>query len=283
MLYLGKLPAKIDKRTIRLSSILKPKKLPELPPAYDLDYVLGVDDNFMYANDEFGCCVISARAHQTLRFEAFETGTQPFISDNEVVSQYLKESGGEDKGLYLLDSLKSWRNEGWKVGDKTYNIYAFASVNWRNHTEVKHCIHLLGGLNFGMMVYQRDMEQFDTGQDWELRAYSGMPLGGHAVYSYAYGYNDDGLMCMTWGKRQRMSWDFFDVRLDECFGIVDNRNDWLEDSPIDVKLLDSYLQQVTCDVEPSTCAFAQGGCKVLNYGAERLSRKSRFKAVCEVK
>jgi hypothetical protein len=277
---LGKLPAKVDKRTIKLSSVIRKKFLPELPPTYDIDFGLGgINDQRMFGNDQYGCCVISARAHQTLRFEKYEAGVQPKITDQEVINQYLKETGGPDTGLYLLESLKSWRKSGWAIGDKTYNIYAFASINWKDHEEVKRCIHLLGGVNFGMLVFERDIEQFEAGEGWELTPYSGSLEGGHGVYAYAYGYNDDGITCMTWGKRQYMSWDFWDARVDEAYGIVDNRNEWVEDSPVDVAKLDNYLNEITSDEVDSTCHFANGICNVLNSCSKGLHRKSRFKAV----
>lgn len=246
----GKLAPIIDNRTIPLSAILIEEKLPALPSSYDVDdAVNGIEDNFTFNNTVYGDCVIAARAHQTLRFEKFEQGTQVEITDQEVIDQYFEETGGEDSGLYLLSSLKDWRKNGWKVGNKIYTIYAFASVDWKNHDEVKHCIHLLGGVNFGMKVYAKDIEQFDAGQDWELTGNNGWYKGGHGVYSYAYGYDKQGLECMTWGVRQKMSWDFWDARIDEAYGIVDNRNDWLEYSPVDVEKLDGYLKEITKDGE----------------------------------
>lgn len=253
-----------------------------MPDTYDIDEALGgVKDDRMFGNDEYGDCVIAARAHQTLRFEKYEQGTQPEITDREVIDQYFEESGGLDTGLYLLNSLKVWRNKGWEVGGRNYTIYAFAGVDWRNHEEVKHCIHLLGGVNFGMLVYEKDMQQFREGKLWELTSNNGSFLGGHGVYLFHYeqeeepstcpfangicwglnltsaklgrktrfkaiiNYDQDGLTCMTWGRKQHMTWDFWDARIDEAYGIVDNRNDWLEDSPIDVEKLDAYLKEIT--------------------------------------
>lgn len=213
----GKLPPLPDKRNIKLRKILRKELLPPLPDTYDIDDALGgIDDNRMFANDEYGNCVIAARAHQTFRFEKYEQGKQIAITDQEVIDQYLKESFGMDMGLILLVSLKRWRKEGWPVGEKTYTIYAFAEVDWKNHEEVKHCIHLLGGVNFGMLVYQCDVDQFEAGEAWHLTESPGPYLGGHGVYAYRYGkligYDERGLTCMTWGKRQRMTWAFWDAR-----------------------------------------------------------------------
>jgi hypothetical protein len=290
---LGKLPARIDKRTIPLSKILRVELLPELPSSFDVDEsVGGIQDNFIFNNSIYGDCVIAARAHQTLRFEKFEQGNQIAISDKEVTDEYFKETGGPDNGLVLLYSLKDWRNDGWIIGGKKYTIYAFASVDWMNHDEVKHCIHLLGGVNFGMYVYQTDIDQFNQNLDWELTGNNGSFLGGHGVYGCAYiyqqntcphcavGWTEDGLICITWGRRQKMTWDFWDARVDEAYGIVDNRDSWLGDSPVDINKLDGYLKEITGnEEEPSTCFFSNGICKIFNGSAKILGRKTRLKAV----
>ena len=276
---LGKLEPLIDKRTIPLKAIIRAELLPELPPSYNIDESLGgIEDNFVFNNFMYGDCVIAARAHQTLRFEKFEQGVQIPIADQEVIDQYFKETGGRDTGLVLLTSLKRWRNEGWKVGDKVYTIYAFASVDWKNHDEVKHCIHLLGGVNFGMMVFQKDLDQFNANEEWQLTGSNGSFKGRHGVYLYAYtdehhdcphcavGWDDKGLICMTWGKRQRMSWDFWDARIDEAYGIVDNRNKWMGESPVDVEKLDAYLNEIA-GTPPDN-----GGCFVAGY-IKKLGKK----------
>ncbi|MBA7620217.1 hypothetical protein ES703_27562 [subsurface metagenome] len=281
---LGKLPALPDKRNIKLASILRKKLLPELPDTYDIDDALGgIDDNRMFANDEYGNCVIAARAHQTFRFEKYEQGKQIAITDQEVIDQYLKEALGIDMGLILLLSLKRWRKEGWSVGGKNYTIYAFSNVDWKNHEEVRHCIHLLGGVNFGMKVYQSDIDQIEAGEAWHLTDGIGAYLGGHGVYAYKFGkligYDERGVTCMTWGKRQRMTWAFWDNRVDEAYGIVDNRDDWLEDSPLDVEKLDQHLFEITGEGEPSFCLIMRFGAALFNLGPRLFRRKSRFFAL----
>jgi hypothetical protein len=271
---LGKLPAKADKRNIKLKSIIKKALLPELPEVYSVDRALnGVNDENMYANDRYGCCVISARAHQTLRFEKYEQDKLITITDLEVIQQYFEESGGFDTGLYLLESLKSWRKSGWIINGSFYNIYAFAEVDFKDHDEVKHCIHLLGGVNYGFLVPQSALDQFEAGEDWKIVQDDGGIKGGHGVYAYAYGYDNEGLYCMTWGRRQKLSWDFWDKYTDEAYGIVDNRNDWLPDSPLDVEKLDGYLCEITqdnTDEEPTGCCIARAIKKLWRRLNERL-------------
>jgi hypothetical protein len=293
-----KYPPKIDKRTIPLKAILRKERLPALPDYFSVDEsVGGVNDRRMFGNDEYGNCAEAMKAHHLLRFEKFEQGVQIYISDQEVIDQYFEETGGQDTGLDMLDTLKWWRKTGFISGGRTYKIYAFASVDESEPSleEVRYCIYLLNGIDFGMAVYKKDMEQFNAGEPWTLTGNDGQLLGYHGVYGHEYGiptpepepppdppsdcftansivkglnfaskilgrrtyiptprrsprlvgYEKDDLICTTWGRPQRMSKDFWLKRVFLSFGIVDSRDDWLEDSPVDVEKLDSYLEEIT--------------------------------------
>lgn len=105
-LKLGKLPPQIDKRTISLKNILRLELLPPLPASHNIDEALGgIDDSRMFLNDKYGDCVKAARAHQTLRFEKYEQGLQPEITDEEVVQEYFTETGGGHRA-YLTEQLE---------------------------------------------------------------------------------------------------------------------------------------------------------------------------------
>jgi hypothetical protein len=127
-----------------------------------------------------------------------------------------------------------------------------------------------------MYVYQKDIDQFKAGEAWSLTGSDGEYKGGHGVY--LCGYDEDGLTCMTWGKKQRMTWDFWDARIDEAYGIVDNRDEWLgEDSPVDVEKLDAYLQEITEGRgEGSTCPVANGIVWILNKCAGLIDSSTRI-------
>lgn len=243
-----KLPPIDDKRTIKLSTILKPELLPALPEVYYVDEALGgTYHSHMFGNDQYGCCVISEQAHHTLRFEKFEQDKVIPITDEEVIQEYLRQTGNKDSGLYMMLALKEWRNRGWSVSNKIYNIYAFASVDWLDHDEVKYCIYLLNGLAAGMRVYEQDKAQFEKGEIWHITGDPGRLLGGHAIYFNKFtNFNSYGLSCITWGKQQDMTWSFFNMRLQEAYGIVDDQNKWMtDDSPVDVEKLNKYLEEIT--------------------------------------
>ena len=60
-----------------------------------------------------------------------------------------------------------------------------------------------------------------------------------------YAYDQEGVYCMTWGRRQKMTWDFWDSRVDEAYAIVDNKDYWVENSKVDIEALDAKLHEIT--------------------------------------
>jgi hypothetical protein len=247
---LGKLKARRDRRNLKLARFLKP--LPELPPAFDVDMSLPVlPPLFMFANDEWGDCVIAERAHHTLRLEAVEQGRLIPISDQEVLAAYWREGGGDaltrpDNGLVMLDSLKAWRSPGWAVGGQHYDIYAFAEVQRQRQYEIQAAIYLLNGLAAGFALPKSAEQQFNRGQCWYVikgRTSASGSWGGHAMH--LCGYSHIGLTAITWGKKQLMSWEFFHRYCDEAYAVVDNKNRFMVDSPLDIAKLSEYLRRVT--------------------------------------
>jgi hypothetical protein len=251
---LGKRPAKRDARNIKLKSVLK--VLPPPPDTFDVDQNLPAPvPTPMYANDRYGCCVISGRAHHTLRYESREQGLVVPITDDEVLQEYWKEGQRgcflirwlmprPDNGLVLLDSLKAWRNDGWTAGGKFYKIYAFAEID-RDEAgvlDLKQSVYLLHGANAGVMLPQSAIDQFQAGEPWTVVPKPGSIVGGHDIAIVAY--SPLGPLCVTWGKRQPMSWEFYKKYVDECYAIVDNRDPFLPNSPIDVEKLNAYLKEI---------------------------------------
>ncbi len=251
---LGARKPKIDRRTIRLSSFIRPALLPPLPESYDVDIQLGMSiPDGKDGNIKYGDCVIAARAKQTRRFEAFEQGTPPTITEDEIIAQYLKETGGPDVGLVVLDSLKRWRKEGWTFGGKEYNIYAFARVNWLDHTEVKYAIYLLSGIEVTIALPISAQTQLEVWEIVEGPDSAWGSWGFHQVYVPKWlPPNRIGPVCLTWGEPRQMTWEWWDKYVCEAHGIVDNKNKWQTNSPVDVEKLAALLIEVTNTPEAPT-------------------------------
>ena len=217
---LGKSPAQRDPRNLLMGALLTKAAPP--PAAYD------VDDNRpalpvpMFANDTLGCCVISGRAHQTLRFERMEQGRTIAITDEEVKDEYFRQTGGVDSGLVVLDSLRQWRKQGWRAAGQNYKIRAFAEIMPSKTMELKRAICANLGVGIGLELPLSAQRQLERGLPWATtRGQSAAPgsWGGH--YVYLVGYTPSGPVCITWGQRQAMSWRFFGRYCSEAYAIFD--------------------------------------------------------------
>jgi hypothetical protein len=217
---LGKRSAKREARNLQLKSILRaPVKL---PAEYDFDSAHAGVPTPVFANDRVGDCVIAGRAQQTLRFELVEQQKVIRITDGEVVREYFLECGGQDTGLIVLDSLKAWRKRGWIAGGERYFITAFAEIDRAAPSEVKRTVFTDLGVGLGLSLPLTAQREFEAGKPWTTTTGSGSTRGswgGH--YVYVTGYTKVGPMCVTWGRKQQMSWIFFGKYCDEAYAIID--------------------------------------------------------------
>jgi hypothetical protein len=264
MIKLGKLPARIDARTFKLSSILK-KILPPVPDSYDFDKAfpqLTFPYGNAYGNIEHGDCVEVAKYMHQVRAEAVEQGIVLPITEKDVLDQYFSETGSKEKdnGLVMLDSLNQWRNTGIKVGGKKlaclsvggvrYKIRAFAQISAPELDEIKASIYLLYGMFTGLMLPLTAQDQTGAGKVWEIVDEPGSEFGswgGHGVDTIAYEPQNSKtdkyyLECFTWGKRQVMTYDFFKKYSDEDYAIADAKD--RANSPIDEEKLNGYLAEI---------------------------------------
>ncbi len=220
---LGKAAAVHAKDAVAFSSVLR--GAPAVPKTYDFDTAHPGIPTPMFGNDRLGDCVIAGRAHQTLRFEDIEQGSVLMIKDTDVTKEYFKESGGADSGLVVLDSLNLWKSRGWKVGSNTYRIRAFATIAFKDHEQVQQAIYADVGIGLGVQLPKAAQGQIQTGRPWTVTtgpdAKPGS-WGGH--YIYVPGYTPDGPVCVTWGRKQQMSWDWLDKYCDEAYAIFDAKN-----------------------------------------------------------
>jgi len=245
----GKTPAKRDKRNIQLAAVIK--KPPTVPAEwdFDLDFAQSPIPTPVFANDRLGDCVIAGRAHMTIRFEYFEQNAKILaITDKDVINEYKREGGSMEpgkQGLNMLDSLNWWRKKGWKAAGKKYGIHAFAEVARGDKNDAKVAVRYLGGAYVGLALPNCWQDQIQRGKPWDL--VSGPdgkpnPRNGHCVY--LCGYTKNGPTCVTWGRKQPMTWRFLFACCDEAYAIVDNRDPFVRNSPIDVAKLDEILRNL---------------------------------------
>jgi hypothetical protein len=223
----GKRPARRDRRNIGFAELVL--RSPRLPAEYDFDARYVAVPTPMFANDAHGDCVIAGRAHQTLRFEYLEQQRVIAIRDADVLREWRRENGGTEDGLVVLDSLKAWRARGWTVGAETYRIDAFAEVERTRPLDVRRAIVMQVGIGLGLTLPYDAITQFSSGRTWDVTKGPGGepdPFAGHFVF--CPGYTRKGPVCVTWGRRQAMTWAFFERYCDEAYAAVDARDEWLK-------------------------------------------------------
>lgn len=252
----GKLPARIDRRTIKLASILR-KVLPPIPAEWDVDAQFPFQIPYrMFRNggkNAVGDCVEVAKYNQMLRFEANEQKLVVAVKDSDVVNKYFGESDGQDIGLEMLSSENDWRQNGIPVGSRKiacikfggqlYYIYAFSSIETGNPDELKACVYLLNGSQVGLQIPQSAIDAWNNGrQRWDDVGDTNL-IGGHAVACKAY--NEIGPRYLTWGEEIQATWAFHKRYNDEGYGAVDKRDLWVPDSVVDEEKLNGILKEIT--------------------------------------
>ena len=63
--------------------------------------------------------------------------------------------------------------------------------------------------------------------------------GGH--YVYVPGYTRRGPVCVTWGRKQQLSWAFVDRYADEAYAIVDHVQQGKIEGALDLRRLGRFL------------------------------------------
>lgn len=219
---LGKLPAKHDPRTLRLSSALG-DKLPDVPD--EVDWAAKVPSAHpIYANDRIGDCAIVTVANARRTWTANDAAKFVEPTEPQVIEGYSRCGGypQRDQGCVMLDVMNVWRREG-LCGAK---IGAFAKVDAQSRDILRVAIHAFGGCALGvqlpMAAESRD-EWLAPTPDRQSGEWRRGSWGGHAVW--ACGYDQERIQFLSWGKLMLMSWLFYESYNDEAY--VGVSADWL--------------------------------------------------------
>lgn len=224
-LKLGRLPRVYNPAVPHMSALRGLAKPVPLPP--DIDYTLGMPDDYgMMLNSKLGCCTCAAYYH-AMQVWSYNTNkvdgriTQPDIN----VLQLYKDTCGynpnnplSDRGGIEQDVLIYLLNTGAPTGlnGKTrHKIRAFVEVDCRHDHDVKRAIYECGCLYIGFNVPETILNGSSV-----LWTVDDSPIvGGHAVI--LAGYDSEGLWVISWGRKFKMTWEFFHTYTDEAYAIAD--------------------------------------------------------------
>jgi hypothetical protein len=214
---LGKLPARLDVRTLSLARYVDRAKLPAPPDALDL--TPNVAEWPMYANDRIGDCTTAAAGHMIEAWTAAGRGDPVEVSERSVLEAFdrvkLTDPLTGEQGAVELDVLRDWR----KTGVGGHRIGAFARVSLVDHALLRTAAWLFGGLYIGLQLPMS--AQGEHTWDWS-GSLTGPARpgswGGHAVDVVRYGA--DTLTVVTWGRLQELTWAFWDRYCEEAYCIL---------------------------------------------------------------
>lgn len=215
---LGKLPYQHDRRTLHLATYIS-QPLPAAPATWTTPMAKAIRDWPMYGNDRLGDCTCAAAAHLIECWTAATLRWQD-VPEQVVIAMYEAITGGQDTGAVELDVLRYWRKNG-LAGHKPY---AFALIDRMAHEHVKLAASLFAGVYIGIALPKSAQSQTGPGKVWDIPTHGygsdAAPgtWGGHAVNVVAY--DGDGLTVVTWGQPQRMTWQFWDRYVDECWALL---------------------------------------------------------------
>jgi hypothetical protein len=239
---LGKLAPKRSLKTLALGNYLTASKLP-VPPVFNAWENSVKVPWQMLKNDSLGDCTCAAVGHMIMNWTA-NTSTVITPTDNEIVqaysavSDYIPGNESTDNGAVELDVLNYWKS----TGIAGHKILGFATLDVQNIEQVKAAIFLFGGVYTGFEVPQYAMNE----NNWVVQNTDTQIIGGHAVPYFGYGRG--GATCVTWGKTQPASWEFWQKYTDEAYAVVSQ--DWINTasqkapSGLDLQTLLTDLQAI---------------------------------------
>jgi len=216
---LGKRHARHDPRVPSLARYLPMRTLP--PPPAQVDWYSRVQGWGDMKNTEIGDCTCAAVGHAILQWTTY-AGSPTRLSDDQVVRLYEEVSGynpsdaSTDQGAVEVDVLNYWLNSG-VYSDK---LAAYATIEVGNLTAIKDAIHWFGNVYIGLALPLSAQSQ----EVWAVPPGGARGLGapgswgGHAVP--IVGYDERGLLCVTWGAIRRMTYQFWAAYCDEAYALL---------------------------------------------------------------
>jgi hypothetical protein len=220
---LGKRHARHDPRVPMLTKYLPVKSLPPPPPR--VDWYSEIAEWGVMKNDALSDCTCAAVAHVILQWTTYaspDPSEGRRLSDEDVVDLYEAVGGynpadeSTDQGAVEVDVLNYWLNEG-VYGDR---LAGYASLEVGNINEIKDAINWFGNVYVGLLLPVTAQTQ----TVWSV-APGGVngpgargSWGGHAVP--VVGYDERGLICVTWGALRRMTYEFWSAYCDEAYALL---------------------------------------------------------------
>lgn len=217
-LKLGKLPARKNAVTFKLSAYLDTSKLPTVPAVFGHQGLLG-NNIGMLGNDQYGDCVWAGAGHETMLWT--DLGGHPAtFTDRSVLSDYARVTGFDpndpstDRGTDMEQAAKFRRKTG--VIDHAghrHQVAAYLAIDAGDVDSIATAAYLFGAVGIGIEFPGSAMDQFNAGEPWSVVKGAEVE-GGH--YVPIVGRLENGnLDAITWGRLQEVEPAFLEKYNDE--------------------------------------------------------------------
>lgn len=218
---LGKLPARPDAVSFKLTKYLEPRLLPTPPTHFGHDS--GVAPWQMLGNDRVGDCVIAGGLHETMLWtkngsHEAAVSTEAAITNYSAITGYVPGQPDTDKGTDMAVAASYRRHTGLAdASGHRHKIAAYLALTPGDVQEHLLAMYLFGAIGVGVKFPESAMQQFRDHQPWDV--VPGSPIeGGH--YIPAVARRSGHFVIVTWGREQAMTDAFLQEYNDESYAYV---------------------------------------------------------------
>ena len=200
-------PETIARPHLHLRKYMMLQAMPAVPATTGARYEKTMDVvGRIYGNDRYGCCTKAGQAHLIGFFTGIANPPATVFTDQQVIDDYLRLTGGQDTGLDEVTVLEDWRDNKTAPLGIQHNIDGFASVDASNVNSVKFAIDAFPNAYLGLELPNAYVSPFPSasGFTWDV-AGDPNPDNGHAII--ASDYSEQGIIVWTWGMWGTMTWE----------------------------------------------------------------------------
>lgn len=216
-LKLGKKRARLGAVKLKFSALADATVLPKPPLHFGHEKLLGEDWGTL-GNDRWGDCVLAGAAHETMMWTRMGEAPDCLFTEDGVLSDYSAITGfdprdaNSDQGTDMQEAA-SYRRRTGVVDDNgnRHKIAAYLSIDPGDIKAHYQALWLFGAVGIGFEFPASAWDQFDASKPWKYVRGSKVE-GGHYVPLVSKRRT---LECVTWGRSQGMTVDFFQHYNDE--------------------------------------------------------------------
>lgn len=191
-------------------------ELPQAPAAFS--HADKVSSWGMLGNDDYGDCVWAGADHEHRQWNASAGRVVRFsrataLSDYAAATGFNPKDPNTDNGTNVSKAASYRRKIG--VIDRKgtrHKVAAYVRLNAGDVDKTKQAVYLFGAVGIGINFPSSAMDQFNARLPWSVVRGSQIE-GGH--YVPIIGYDANYFYVVTWGKVQKMTYDFFRTYNDE--------------------------------------------------------------------